>query len=485
MVKSVLDIVTNHGGVSLTKTLPTNHEAEQALIGSILHNNLALEKVSSFLRAEHFSDQNNGKVYGAIVRLIERGKVADPITLKDFFEKDETLNQIGGVEYLLQLADAVVSIGNAEHYGHIIHDLYLRRELINLGENVVESAHKHGLDQSAIQQIEEAEQKLFNLAMTDSGNDSKAVSLHDSLVEALKIAEKAYKRDSKVVGVTTGLRDLDKWLGGLHNSDLIIAAGRPSMGKTGLGATIAFNAALAKHQKKNEGGVVAFFSLEMSSDQIATRLLSGEAKITSDKIRRGELSSTDFPKLIEANRRISEIPLFIDDTPALTISALRTKARRLKRQKGLDMIVLDYLQLMRGNQSGPENRVQEISEITRGLKALAKELSVPILALSQLSRAVEQRDDKRPQLSDLRESGSIEQDADVVMFIYRDEYYEARKEPEAGTEKYAVWQERMEAIQNQADIIIAKQRHGPIGTVKLFFDARFTHFGDLDKRKTF
>jgi replicative DNA helicase len=477
----MLNTLSKQTDLILKKTSPVNMEAEQALLGCILHNNNALEKVSDFLRKEHFSDRNNGKIFHAISCLVEQGKVADPITLKDFFEKDQGLTEIGGVHYLIQLADSVVSVGNVSHYGQLIYDLFLRRQLIDIGEEMVVTAHEHGLEKSAINQIEEAEQKLFNLALSGTGTEANAQSLHDSLVTALKIAEIAYKRDSKVVGVTTGLKDIDKWLGGLHPSDLIVVAGRPSMGKTGFGATIAFNAARARHQKKNEGGVVAFFSLEMSSDQIATRLLSQEAKITSDKIRRGELSSTDFPKLIEANRRISEIPLYIDDTPALTVSSLRTKARRLKRQQGLDMIVIDYLQLMRGGNNSSENRVQEISEITRGLKALAKELQVPIMALSQLSRAVEQRDDKRPQLSDLRESGSIEQDADVVIFIYREEYYEARKEPEAGTEKYALWQERMETIQNQADIIIAKQRHGPIGTVKLFFDARFTHFADLTK----
>lgn len=479
----MLDTLSKQTDTLLKRTLPVNMEAEQALLGSILHNNHSLEKVSDFLRPEHFADRNNGKVFQAMCRLVDQGKVADPITLKDFFEKDETLTEIGGVNYLIQLADSMVSITNVGHYGRVIYDLFLRRELINIGEEVVVTAHAHDLEKDAVHQIEEAEQKLFNLALTGTGTESKAQSLHDSLVEALRIAETAYKRDSQVVGVTTGIRGLDKWLGGLHPSDLLIIAGRPSMGKTGLGANIAFNAALAKHKKSNEGGIVAFFSLEMAADQIATRLLSQEAKITSDKIRRGELGANDFPKLIEANRRISEIPLYIDDTPALTVSSLRTKARRLKRQKGLDMIVIDYLQLMRGSSNGQENRVQEISEITRGLKALAKELHVPVVTLSQLSRAVEQRDDKRPQLSDLRESGSIEQDADVVMFIYREEYYESRKEPEAGTEKYAAWQERMESIQNQADIIIAKQRHGPVGTVKLFFDARFTYFSDLAKNR--
>ncbi len=462
---------------TLERNLPLNLQAEQALLGSLLHNNQALEKVSDFLRPEHFADGNHGKIYQAICYLIQKGTAADPITLKSFFEKEQSLSLIGGAAYLLKLADSVVSIINAYHYGKLIYDLYLKRSLIAIGEDIVNDAHDHSVEQEALEQIESAEKKLFDLAVSGSSQVHQVQSFSQALGEALRVAELAYKRDSKIVGVTTGLRDVDKWMGGLHPSDLIIIAGRPSMGKTGLGACIAFNAALSKHTKKNEGGVVAFFSLEMSADQIATRLLAQESLISSDRSRRGELKSSDFPKLIEVNRRISEIPLFIDDTPSLTVSALRARARRLKRQGGLDLIVIDYLQLMQGPKA--ENRVQEISEITRGLKSLARELHVPVIALSQLSRAVEQRDDKRPQLSDLRESGSIEQDSDVVMFIYREEYYEARREPEAGTEKYALWQEKMEAIQNQAEIIIAKQRHGPVGTLKLFFDARYTKFADL------
>jgi replicative DNA helicase len=474
----MLETSSSHTILLQERGAPVNLEAEQALLGGLLHNNYALEKVSDFLKPIHFSDANHGKIYQSISTLIERGTVADPITLRDFFEKEATLNAIGGVSYLVQLADAMVSVGNIQHYGQLIYDLYLRRELINIGENIVVDARAHDFDNEAMQQIEEAEKKLFDLALSGMSSGSRVQSFEESLIQAVKMAEVAYKRDSKIVGITTGLHDLDKWLGGLHPSDLLIIAGRPSMGKTGLGVNIAFNAALSKLQKGKEGGTVAFFSLEMSADQIATRILAQEAGVPSDKIRRGELRKEDFPKLTEVNRRISQLPLFIDDTPSLTVASLRTRARRLKRQQGLDLVIIDYLQLLSpGGKS--ENRVQEISQITRGLKALAKELQIPVVALSQLSRAVEQRDDKRPQLSDLRESGSIEQDADVVMFIYREEYYEARHEPEPGTEKYGAWQEKMETIQNQAEVIIAKQRHGPVGTIKLFFDARFTKFSDL------
>lgn len=463
---------------TLKRPIPMNEDAEQALLGALLHNNEALERVSEFLKADHFSNPVNGHIYDAICKLCDQGHVADPITLKDFFEKDDLVKDHGGVDYLIHLADSMISIINTEHYGRLITDLYTRRQLIDVGENIVNDAHDTTVEASAESQIEGAEKKLFDLAMS-GGNKSKFDSLGDALKVSLTAAEAAYKRDSHVVGITTGLRDLDAWLGGLHPSDLIILAGRPSMGKTGLGTNIAFNAANASTKEEAGGGSVAFFSLEMSSDQLATRILSQETQISSDKIRRGELSQSDFPKLIESSRRISELPLYIDDTPALTVSALRTRARRLKRQKGLDLIVIDYLQLMQGK--GTDGRVQEISEISRGLKALAKELNIPVIALSQLSRAVEQRDDKRPMLSDLRESGSIEQDADVVAFIYREEYYLSRQEPEGGTEKFAAWQERMEKVQNQADVIIAKQRHGPIGTIKTYFEGRFTKFGNLSK----
>lgn len=468
-----------HDESTVSPLMPYNEEAEQALLGALLHNNESLEKVSEFLRPEHFSHAANGRIYEMISKICEQGRIADPITLKDLFLTDSLLKECGGVDYLIHLVDSVVSIINTEHYGRIVRDLYLRRQLIDVGESIVNKARDSILKESAETQIEDAEKKLFDLTMTGN-NKSKFLSLGDALKVSLSSAEAAYKRDSHVVGITTGLRDLDAWLGGLHSSDLVIIAGRPSMGKTGLGTNIAFNAAAAHKTPEGGGGSVAFFSLEMSSDQLATRILSHESQLSSDKIRRGELHQADFPKLIDASRRIAELPLYIDDTPALTVSALRTRARRLKRQKGLDLIVIDYLQLMQS--SSKEGRVQEISEISRGLKALAKELNIPVIALSQLSRAVEQRDDKRPMLSDLRESGSIEQDADVVMFIYREEYYLSRQEPsEGGTEKYAVWQERMEKVHNQAEIIVAKQRHGPIGTIKTHFEGRFTKFSNLAK----
>jgi replicative DNA helicase len=460
----------------LMRLPPVNEDAEQALLGALLHNNEALERVSEFLRPEHFANPVNGRVFEAISKLCNQGRVADPIILKDFFSKDELLKEAGGVDYLIHLVDSVVSIINTEHYGRLIRDLHMRRKLIDVGETIVNDAHDSNIKESAEAQIENAEKQLFDLAMTGE-NKTQFASIGDALKVSLTSAEAAFKRDSHVVGITTGLKDLDMLLGGLHPSDLLIIAGRPSMGKTGLGTNIAFSAALASTQENAGGGSVAFFSLEMSSDQLATRILSHEAKISSDKIRRGELRQDDFPKLIEASRKISALPLYIDDTPALTVAALRTRARRLKRQKGLDLIVIDYLQLMQGKSS--EGRVQEISEISRGLKALAKELQIPVIALSQLSRAVEQRDDKRPMLSDLRESGSIEQDADVVMFIYREEYYLSRQEPDEGApEKYATWQDRMEKAHNLADIIVAKQRHGPIGTVQTHFDGQFTKFSN-------
>ncbi len=466
-----------------TKSSPVNYEAEQALLGALLHNNEALEKVQEFLKADHFANAVNGKIYAAICTLCDRGQVADPITLRDYFSSDDELSEAGGVEYLINLADSVVSIINTENYGRVIEDLYTRRQLINVGEDLVIDARKVDISSNAVEQIEKAEQKLFNLAV--SGNSKNQFqSLQSAVKASIDMAEMAYKRDSHVVGITSGFRDLDRWLGGLHPSDLLILAARPSMGKTALATNIAFNAAKAVLKENSGGGHVAFFSLEMSADQLATRILSQECGVPSDKIRRGELSQQNFESLTKVSREINNLPLFIDDTPALTISALRTRARRLQRQQGLDLIVVDYLQLLQGTNSS-DNRVNEISEISRGLKAIAKELEVPVVALSQLSRAVEQRDDKRPMLSDLRESGSIEQDADVVMFIFREEYYLGRQEPsETGTEKYLTWQEKMERVQNKADVIIAKQRHGPIGTIKLFFEGRFTKFGNLDTQHT-
>ena len=468
---------------------PHNEEAEQALLGALLVNNKVYEKVSEFLKPEHFGNPAHGRIYEAIVKLVERGQIANPVTLKGYFEQDGDLTQVGGAAYLAKLASSVVSIVNAEDYGHSIHDLHMRRELIDLGERMVNDAYKQDIDISALDQVESAEQELFELATT---GDVKGgfVAFKVSLMAAINTAEQAFKRDSPITGCTTGLRDLDRKLGGLHPSDLLILAGRPSMGKTALATNIAFAAAKAYHRTGGkEGAVVGFFSLEMSAEQLANRILADEAQVASDKIRRGELRDTDFPRFVEAAQALSSVPFFVDDTPALSVSALRTRARRLKRTHGLGLLVIDYLQLMRGSGAkNQENRVQEISDITRGLKAVAKELNIPVIALSQLSRAVEQREDKRPLLSDLRESGSIEQDSDVVMFVFREQYYLERAEPSRRPEesddkfndRYQQWQQRCEEVHNTGETIIAKQRHGPIGTVRLHFDGQFTKFSDLD-----
>jgi replicative DNA helicase len=487
-----LRAVTVYDPIAASRVVPHNIEAEQALLGAILVNNIAHERIGEILEPEHFYDPVHGRLYAAITTLINRGQIADPKTLRGLFENDPALSAVGGADYLTSLASSVITIINAGDYARLIHDLYLRRQLIVLGEDVVNDAYKHDLDQPASTQIETTEQRLFELAR--SGElDRGFIKLEKALVTSLKMAEEAHKRDSHVTGVTTGLRDLDRKLGGLQRSDLVILAGRPSMGKTALATNIAFNAARAYHDTEGkEGSAVAFFSLEMSSEQLATRLLGEHSRVPSDKIRRGEIKSEDFSKFIEATKILSRAPLFIDDTPALSVAGLRTRARRLKRMvPHLGAIVIDYLQLLHGtgNKSG-DNRVQEVSEITRGLKALAKELDIPVVALSQLSRAVEMREDKRPQLADLRESGSIEQDADVVMFVYREEYYHMRSEPsrrqDEPEEKYNTrhqrWQERGEEIRNIAEVLIAKQRHGPIGTVALHFDGQYTRFSDLERR---
>lgn len=483
--------VVEESGASLTpaedqakdlRVPPHNYEAEKALLGALLHNNQAYEKVSEYLIPEHFADSAHGKIYEAISSLVEHGQVADPITLRDYFEREEALAEVGGTEFLAQLAGSVVSVINVKDYGSLIHDLAIRRQLINLGEGVVNDSYTPRLKVSAQDLIESTEQQLYDLA-TAGQTERGFVPFSSALTQSIQSAEVAFKRDSHVVGVATGLMDLDRHLGGLHPSDLIILAGRPSMGKTALATNIAFNAACAFHEKnEKEGAQVAFFSLEMSAEQIATRLLGQEARISSDKIRRGELKKDDFPNFVDVSRRLASIPLYIDDTPALSVSGLRTRARRLKRKSGLGLIVVDYLQLLGvAPGSRADSRVQEVSEMTRALKGLAKELDVPIILLSQLSRAVEQRDDKRPQLADLRESGSIEQDADIVMFVYREEYYEARKEPPMESDKHAEWQERMSKIHNVAEVIVSKQRHGPIGTVKVHFEGPLTKFSDLVK----
>ena len=478
--------------IAAARTVPHNLEAEQALLGAILVNNVAYEKVGEILQPEDFYDPAHGRIYAAVSTMINRGQIADTKTLRGLFNDDPAFANMGGAQYLADLAASVITIINAEDYARLIHDLYLRRQLITLGEDVVNEAYRHDLDEPAKTQIEKTESRLFELAKTGE-IDRGFVKLEKALVVSLRMAEEAHKRDSHVTGVTTGLRDLDRKMGGLQRSDLLILAGRPSMGKTALATNIAFNAARAWHDSDGkEGAAVAFFSLEMSSEQLATRLLGEHSSVPSDKIRRGEVKTDDFSKFLEAAKVLSRAPLFIDDTPALSVAALRTRARRLKRTAPhLGAIVIDYLQLLHGTSSrGSENRVQEVSEITRGLKALAKELDIPVVALSQLSRAVEMREDKKPQLADLRESGSIEQDADVVMFVYREEYYHARSEPtrraDEGDDKFNQrhqrWMERGEEIRNIAEVIIAKQRHGPIGTVELHFDGQFTRFSDLEKR---
>jgi replicative DNA helicase len=472
------------------RTPPHNEEAEQALLGAILVNNKAFEKVGEFLRPEHFFFPEHQKIFRACHRLIERNQVANPTTLKAFFEGDSDVQEVGGADYLARMAAAIVTVTNAEDYGRIIHDLYLRRALIDVGEEMVNTAYQHDLDVVATDQIEEAEKKLFDLASTgDIRGDF--IPFERALTAAINTADAAFRRSSHVTGVTTGLRDLDGKLGGLHPSDLLILAGRPSMGKTALATNIAFNAAKAYMKTSGkEGAAVGFFSLEMSAEQLAMRILADASEVSGDKIRRGEIAASDFPKFVEASQELSRVPFFVDDTPALSVTAVRTRARRLKRTQNLGLIVVDYLQLLRGGGTGrgEQNRVQEISDITRNLKAIAKELDLPVIALSQLSRAVEQREDKRPQLSDLRESGSIEQDSDVVMFVYREQYYLERAEPgrrpdeseEKFNDRYTRWRERLEQVHNTADVIIGKQRHGPVGTVRLFFDGNFTRFGNLD-----
>jgi replicative DNA helicase len=473
---------------------PRNIEAEQALLGAILVNNSAYHRVSEFLLAEHFAEGVHGRIYAAIAKLIDRGQRADPITLKMLFDQDGALAEIGGAQYLARLATSVVTIINAEDYGRSIYDLHLRRQLIDIGEDVVNDAFDHDLERDARSQIEQAEKKLFDLA-TSGEYEGGFRAFNQALTEAIVMAEAAFKRSGRTAGVSTGFTDLDKLLGGLHPSDLIVLAGRPSMGKTALATNIAFNAARTYRPTRlpdgrvvaEDGAVAGFFSLEMSAEQLATRVLSEESGVASDRIRRGDVSHEDFDRFVQASQRLASVPLFIDDTPALTIAGLRTRARRLMRQQGLGLIVVDYLQLLRGSADSAENRVQEISEITRGLKALAKELNVPVVALSQLSRAVEQREDKRPMLSDLRESGSIEQDADVVMFVFREEYYLARKEPtkmehaddKKYNEAYENWHQRLQEVTGTAEVIIGKQRHGPIGKVTLRFDGETTRFDNF------
>ena len=474
---------------------PTNLQAEQALLGALLANNKAYERVSEFLIPDHFADPIHGRIYGAISRRVEAGQLADAVTLKAEFEHSAVLEEVGGTAYLAQLLSAMVGIINAGEYGRAVYDSWMRRQLIDIGEIVVNNAFGAEPELDGPKQVEAAEQALFDLA-AKGGTDRGFITFKDALIDAINVAERAFHRSGGVSGLSTGLRDLDRKIGGLHPSDLLILAGRPGMGKTALATKIAFGAArslLEEARATDPNAVpkasVAIFSLEMSAEQLATRLLAEESRISGDRIRRGDIGQKDFDKFVQVSREISGLPLHIDDTPAITLSAMRTRCRRLKRTKGLSLVVVDYLQLMRpAAGTRQENRVQEISQITQGLKALAKELQLPVLALSQLSRAVESREDKRPQLSDLRESGSIEQDADVVMFVYRDDYYLQQRIPKqiafdnddkfhAAHEK---WQRDMEQVHNRAELLIEKQRHGPTGKIDLLFEGEFTRFADID-----
>ncbi|WP_114943762.1 replicative DNA helicase [Microvirga calopogonii] len=467
------------------RTPPNNIEAEQALLGAILVNNDAYYRVSDFLEASHFIEDLHRRIYEVATSLIKAGKIATPITMKTFLG-DQDLGGITVSQYLARLAAEATTVINAEDYGRTIYDLAIRRNLINIGEDIVNNAFDAPVENSPREQIEEAERRLYAIAETGRA-DGGFQRFSDALTAAIDMAAAAYKREGALSGISTGLIDLDKSLGGLQPSDLVILAGRPAMGKTSLVTNIAFNIAKAYRAEKQQdgnlktvnGGIVGFFSLEMSAEQLATRIIAEQSGVPSYKIRRGDMREDDFYKITEAAREMQSIPFYIDQTGGISIAQLTARARRLKRQRGLDILIVDYLQLLSGSAKKGENRVQELTEITTGLKALAKELSVPLIALSQLSRQVESRDDKRPQLSDLRESGSIEQDADVVMFVYREEYYLKNKEPKPGTEEYFKWQSEMDQVHGKAEVIIGKQRHGPTGTVQLAFQADITRFTDL------
>lgn len=472
---------------TLYREAPNNIEAEQALLGAILVNNEAFYRVADFLKPVHFFEPLHRQIYEIAGELIRTGKTANPITIKTFLPAEEKVGEMTVAQYVARLAVEAVTIINAQDYGRAIYDLATRRALITVGGDMVNIAYDAPVDMAPQEQIEDAERRLYELAETGR-YDGGFENFTDAVKTAIDLANEAFMRDGHLSGLSSGIQDLDGRMGGLQASDLIILAGRPGMGKTSLATNIAYNVASAyepvqqadgSFEPKN-GGRVGFFSLEMSAEQLATRIISEQAEVSSSKIRRGEITEADFEKLVGCSQMMEKVPLYIDPTGGISIAQLTARARRLKRQRGLDLLVIDYIQLMTGSsKASSQNRVQEITEITTGLKALAKELNVPIIALSQLSRGVESREDKRPQLSDLRESGSIEQDADVVMFVFREEYYEQNKEPPEGSDAYFTWEAKMNDVRGQAEVIIAKQRHGPTGTVKLGFQAEFTRFADL------
>ena len=459
--------------------LPSNIEAEQALIGSILVNNDIIDEISNIVNHKSFYDPLHSKIYNLIENLHNKGMIANPITLKNSFENDAALSEIGGTEYLVKLTRFSSSVKQSIDYAKIVHEKFLKRELVQISETLSDEAVDETIDKTGENIIQDTEKSLFDLAERGTFHQS-FLKFNQALDQTIEMATNAMKSDHGIVGVPTGLNDLDERLGGLHRSDLVIIAGRPSMGKTALATNIGYYAA-KKILDDNKKSSIAFFSLEMSSEQLSTRILSEQSRIKSNDIRRGKVTEEEFNRLIETSRNIHDLPLYIDETPAITISTLSNRARRIKRLFGLDLIIVDYIQLMTTSSKRYDGRVQEISEITQGLKALAKELSVPVLALSQLSRAVEHRDDKKPQLSDLRESGSIEQDADVVMFVFREEYYLERKEPKLGTIEHGEWQAKMNEIIGSADIIIGKQRHGPTGNIQVEFEGIYTKFKDASK----
>ena len=470
------------------EAMPHNIEAEQQLLGAILMNNDIYDRIVNIVKPEHFYEPLHQRIFEVAAARIQKNNLASPVTLKNFLEDDERLKELGGPAYLARLAGAAISSFAARDYARMIYDMAIRRELILLGRDISDKAARVDVESEPKEQIVEAEQALYKLAEEGTA-DSGFQSFLQAVTDAVQVANAAYQREGGLSGISTGLIDMDKKLGGLHKSDLLILAGRPSMGKTSLATNIAFN--IAKAYRKGrlpdgsegavEGGVVGFFSLEMSAEQLAARILSEASEVPSEQIRRGDMTEEEFRRFVDAAKELEACPLFIDDTPALPISQLAARARRLKRTHGLDVLIVDYLQLVRPA-TAKDSRVNEVSEITQGLKAIAKELDIPVVALSQLSRQVEQREDKRPQLSDLRESGSIEQDADVVMFVFREEYYKEREKPgDHDLEALSKWQEDMEKVHGKAEVIIGKQRHGPIGTVELSFEGRFTRFGNLVK----
>lgn len=473
------------------RVAPHNLEAEQALLGAILFDNETFNRITPNLQDRHFYDPVHGRIFAACSELIAAGELADGVTLKERFARDGGIKEIGGAVYLMKLMEQAAPLSaQAQSYALLIYDLALRRELIRVGNVITDLAENPPDGNDAKDIIEEAERTLFSLAESGASNSGFS-PFSRALTASIESAAAAYESKSDVSGIATGFDDLDRMLGGLHASDLIILAGRPSMGKTALATNIAFNVAKARlaalrsgdfESQTNKGGVVAFFSLEMSAEQLATRLLSDAADIESDRIRRGKITKQEYERLAEEAANLQQLPLHIDETGAIGIAPLQARARRLQRTVGLDCIVVDYLQLVTSSSRKSDGRVQEVSEITQGLKALAKDLKVPVIALSQLSRQVETREDKRPQLSDLRESGSIEQDADAVLFVYRESYYLERAEPREGTDEHIAWMRQVDEVRNQAEVIIGKQRHGPIGKVKLFFDSRYTRFGNLSAR---